>query len=118
MGIWLMMQSSDGGQRSFPVHKPTTIIGSEMTCDVRVPIPAVSRKHCQIHVEGDRATLIDLQSERGTYHNGQPVEKAELAHDDTLTVGPVTFVVRVEHDCAPHNGISHVSEIVIERREV
>ena len=113
-GIVLVMQANDGNERAFPVHKPTLVIGRETSCDVRVPVPTVSQKHCQITLDGDELKLTDLQSERGTFHNGNRVQEALLSHEDKLTVGPVTFVVRVQRDVAALDG--QPPEIVIERQ--
>jgi len=117
MSIWLVMQAADGHERSFAVRKPTTIIGRETTCDVRVPIPTVSQKHCQITFDGSELKLVDLRSDQGTYHNGNRVDEAVLSHEDKLTVGPVTFVVRVQQDIAALNGQGEAPEIIIERHD-
>jgi len=118
MSIWLVMQAADGHERSFAVHKPTTIIGRETTCDVRVPIPTVSQKHCQITFDGSELKLVDLRSDQGTFHNGNRVEEAVLLHEDTLTIGPVTFVVRVQQDADAMNGqAGGAPEIIIERHD-
>lgn len=116
MSIWLVMQSSDGNERTFAVRKPTTVIGRETTCDVRVPVLSVAQKHCQLTLNGDQLKMIDLQSERGTLHNGNRVQEAVLSPEDTITIGPVTFVVRVEQPSPQHNGVHQPPEIVIERR--
>jgi hypothetical protein len=110
MSIWLVMQATDGRERRFAV-KSNTVIGRETTCDVRVPVPTVGLKHCQLLINGDELKLIDLHSsERGTFHNGNRVEQAVLANEDKVTVGPVTFTVRVDDGC---DGAS--PEVVIER---
>jgi pSer/pThr/pTyr-binding forkhead associated (FHA) protein len=96
MSIWLVMRATDGNERSFPVQKPCTVIGRETTCDVRIPIPTVSQKHCQITLDDGELRLSDLNSDHGTYHNGSRVQNARLSHEDTLTIGPVTFKVRVD----------------------
>jgi pSer/pThr/pTyr-binding forkhead associated (FHA) protein len=106
------MQGHDGGERTFAVQKQTIVIGRETTCDVRVPVPSVEQKHCQITIEDGLVKCIDLRSERGTFHNGNRVEQATLVHDDTLTIGPVTFVVRLAGD----NGTPH-RQVIIERQE-
>ena len=96
MTIWLVMRTSDGGERPFRLEKVRTIVGRETRCDVRIAVPAVADRHCELIVDGEQVTIRDLGSASGTLHNGSPVEQAVLAHDDTVTVGPVTFVVRVE----------------------
>ena len=113
MSIWLVMQATDGRERRFAV-KSNTVIGRETTCDVRVPVPTVGLKHCQLVMQGDELKLIDLRtSERGTFHNGNRVQEAVLANEDKLTIGPVTFTVRVMNDQHSQNG--HAPEIIIER---
>jgi len=114
MTIWLVMQATDGRERTFAVRKATTVIGRETTCDVRVPVPTVSQRHCQITLDGSELRLVDLQSERGTYLNGLRVQQARLAHQDTLTIGPVTFIVRMEPETAVIDG--QPPEIIIERQ--
>jgi pSer/pThr/pTyr-binding forkhead associated (FHA) protein len=96
MGIWLVMKTMDGSERPFKVRPERTIIGRETRCDVRIPIPSVSDRHCELHFDGMELRLSDLDSDLGTFHNGKRVREAILAHSDTLTVGPVTFVVRME----------------------
>src|SRR5688572_15591614 len=115
MTIWLVMQASDGRERLFAVAKPRTVIGRETTCDVRVPVPSVSQKHCQLMLDGSELRLVDLHSERGTFHNGNRVQEAVLSADDKLTIGPVTFTIRVQHDSVTANG--QPPEIVIERHD-
>jgi pSer/pThr/pTyr-binding forkhead associated (FHA) protein len=113
MSYWLVMQANDGRERPFPVRKHTTVIGRETTCDLRVPVSTVSQKHCQISLEEGRLRIVDLKSEAGTFHNGQRVEDATLKHEDTLTIGPVRFVVRELTE--ESLGDPDQPEIVIER---
>ncbi len=101
MSIWLVMRTNDGGERPFLLEKVRTIVGRETRCDVRIAVPTVDDRHCELVLDGDQVTIRDLGSSTGTLHNGSPVEQAVLAHDDTVTVGPVTFVVRVEPGPAP-----------------
>jgi pSer/pThr/pTyr-binding forkhead associated (FHA) protein len=115
MGIWLVMQTADGIERSFPVCKPRTIIGREVLCDVRVAMPAVSARHCELVLEEGRLRMNDLDSARGTFHNGESVREALLVHEDRLTVGPVTFIVRISEDHADSGGTA--AQITIIRRE-
>ncbi|MCH7572899.1 MAG: FHA domain-containing protein [Planctomycetes bacterium] len=108
MGVWLVMKTADGLDRPFQIDKPRTVIGRETRCDVRIPVSAVSKRHCEIRLHDGELSLTDLGSDSGTFHNGDRVEKAKLSHDDTLTVGPVTFVVRVSSD---HHADKPVVEI-------
>ena len=98
MSIWLVMQSTDGIERQFAVRKNQTVIGRETTCDVRIPVPAVSQKHCRLTLDGNALRLTDLDSTNGTFHNGNRVKEADLSPEDKLTIGPVTFIIRVNDD--------------------
>jgi pSer/pThr/pTyr-binding forkhead associated (FHA) protein len=89
------MTTSNGLTRRFPLRKERTVIGREMRSDVRIALPSVAPKHCEIVFRDDELRLTDLDSPQGTHHNGQPVREARLSHTDRLTVGPITFTVEI-----------------------
>lgn len=95
MGIWLVMQTASGAERPFPIRKSTTIIGREPNSDVRIAIPCVAMRQCELTLRDNELRLVDLSTDRGTLHNGSPVsDEAVLSDTDELTIGPVTFRVR------------------------
>lgn len=94
--MYLAMVTDEGEERRFDLSGPKVVLGRDMRCDLRVALPSVSLRHCEIVTEGNAVRVNDLGSETGTFHNGDRVEKAVLTADDTLTVGSVTFVVRTE----------------------
>ena len=96
--IWLVMHNADGSERPFPLRKHRTVIGSALRADVRVPIPTVAKRHCVVTLTDDEFRLTDLGSENGTLLNGTRVDEAALDHADEVTVGPVTFQVRVREE--------------------
>jgi pSer/pThr/pTyr-binding forkhead associated (FHA) protein len=60
--------------------------------------------------------LKDLGSDKGTFHNGRRVEaEEELTNADTLTIGPVTFVIRMDDQLLPDGEASR--DITIMRDE-
>lgn len=93
MGYQLVMKTRDGIDRRFEVREGRTTIGRGDRCDVRIALPKVSSAHCEIMMENQRATLVNLDEIMGTLLNGKPVDQAVLTPDDELTVGPVTFVL-------------------------
>lgn len=101
MSKCLAMAITDGGERRFPLTGSRTVLGRDSRCHLRVSLPSVALQHCEIKMDGDTLKVRDLGSETGTFHNGARVEFAELAADDRLTVGPVTFVVREDPGLAP-----------------
>lgn len=94
MTIWLAMKTADGDERSFPITKQRTIIGRDSRCDLRIAVPTVAEKHCEILLNGDVAEVHDLDSYTGTFRNGDRVDRAILDVNDRLTIGPATFVLR------------------------
>ena len=114
MSIWLVMQTSDGKERPFALRKDCTVIGRENGCDVRIPVPAVAQKQCQIVLHEGKLRLENLSADRDVLRNGNRVElPTDLADADRLTIGPVTFVVRMDDELLP-NGES-VRDVTIVR---
>ncbi len=81
-------------------------IGRDLTNDVRLAHPAVSRHHARIARSGDGYTIEDLGSGNGTFANGErlaPHLPLPLARGDTVRIGPVRFTMEME-------GIQQVDE--------
>ncbi len=93
MTIWLTMKTADGDERSFPITKRRTIIGRDSRCDLRIAVPAVAEKHCEILLDGDVAEIHDLDSYTGTFRKGDRVDRAILDVNDRLTIWQATFVL-------------------------
>ncbi len=109
MRLCLAMVTADGDERRFPISGTKLVLGSHSRCDVRLAVPSVSERHCEIMVDGEVLTLKDLGSGTGTFHNGSKVEHAVLSAEDRLTIGPVTFVIRTEP--AEGEGTAVVTEV-------
>jgi serine phosphatase RsbU (regulator of sigma subunit) len=76
-----------------PAHGAT--VGRQPPCDVVIPVPEVSRRHCRIDIAADGAVLTDLGSTNGTFLDGRRVEAPmPLANGSRLALG--SFPVRYE----------------------
>jgi pSer/pThr/pTyr-binding forkhead associated (FHA) protein len=93
MDLSLVMFTAEGDRRDFRIYKPRTIVGRQNNCDLRIPLPSVSRQHCEIRREEGSAVLRDLGSSNGTYHNNKRVQSTRLSAGDQLVIGPVLFTV-------------------------
>jgi two-component system, NtrC family, response regulator GlrR len=62
-------------------------IGSQDGNDLHVADPTVSRYHCEIVVQGNRAAVIDLGSKNGTILDGVHVKHAYLRDGSLLRLG-------------------------------
>lgn len=96
MHATLILKTSDGTERRFPLRRSTNVIGRDQRCDIRVPVPTVDDRHCEIRFDSSTVELVDLATTHGTYRNGERVERAHLASDDELQIGPARFVVQLE----------------------
>ncbi len=98
--VKLVMFSTDGEKREFQLDKPRTVIGRKNNCDLRIPLPSVSRQHCEVlfdETPGARGlSLRDLGSSNGTFLNGEPVVEISLSPGDQISIGPVAFVVVID----------------------
>ncbi|NUQ35394.1 MAG: FHA domain-containing protein [Planctomycetaceae bacterium] len=64
------------------------IIGRLTGCQIVIDGPTVSRQHCVIEYTTRRDRIINTSS-TATLLNGKPIESAELADNDVITVGNV-----------------------------
>jgi pSer/pThr/pTyr-binding forkhead associated (FHA) protein len=96
-GELLLLNGRLGGTRQ-PLAVPLTAIGSQPGCDVRLDVEGVEELHCVIGCGPQGLVLRDLQSQSGTFLNGERVQNRQLCDGDFLTVGPFQFKVRLNPD--------------------
>lgn len=96
MDVKLVMFRPNGQRKDFPVMNPVTVIGRGDNCDLRVPLVSVSRRHCELRVQGGTLKVRDLASSNGTYVNNGRVTEVDLRAGDRLAVGPVVFTLQVD----------------------
>ena len=89
----LIMQTNDLQDRIFPIDRHRTVIGRDGRCDLRLPIPSISHQHCEILVENQMAVLLAHDEAVETLVNGAAITRAQLADEDVVQIGPVTFRV-------------------------
>lgn len=70
---------------------PITAIGRTPNNDICIDNLAVSRNHAQIIREGDRFVIEDLDSNNGTFVNGNRIHRHILNDNDTILVGKHTL---------------------------
>ncbi len=96
MSVSLIMFKDTGDRKEFQISTGKTVIGRKEDCDLRIPLPEISRKHALLIVD-DRghATLRDSGSANGTYVNNTRVSEQELSPGDHVVIGPVVFTVQI-----------------------
>jgi DNA-binding winged helix-turn-helix (wHTH) protein len=81
--------------REIPLPAGDTLFGRDQDAGVWIDDAAVSRRHAQIVVRDGRATLEDLGSKNGTFHNGRRMTRAvELSDGDRIEIGRASMVFR------------------------
>ena len=94
--VKLIMFREDGTKRVFEAKLGVTTIGRKDDCTIRIPLAVVSRRHAEILVEEDGASIKDLGASNGTFLNNRRVEEEDLEPGDQITVGPVIFTVQID----------------------
>ncbi len=79
----------------------TTIGRDAAACDIVLPHPGVSKRHCRFRVTGGVLVVEDLGSANGTWANDQRVRRCELKAGDALRLASAVYVVEcVESEVA------------------
>lgn len=95
----LVLLSKNGSQRVFALPKPVMVLGRRHDCDLRIPLPMVSRRHCQLTANAQTMKLRDLGSRGGTFLNNKQLEPEmdiPLKPGDCIRVGPLMFVCQID----------------------
>lgn len=92
------------GGATIDVDGPDVLVGRHTECDVRLPLPDVSRRHCRLQFIEGGWQVIDLSSLNGTQVNGEPITQASLNKGDKLKVGGFVFEVELAAELPP-NGV-------------
>jgi hypothetical protein len=84
----------DGRERTVTLSGEVATIGRLPECEVALKDRGASRRHAQISLKDDVATLTDLGSTNGTEVNGHPVQTTPLDDGDRITIGTTVLVFR------------------------
>jgi pSer/pThr/pTyr-binding forkhead associated (FHA) protein len=92
----LVLLMKGGSQKTIPLPSSVTVLGRRHGCDLRIPLPTISRKHCEISENGASLKVRDLDSTWGTFVNGARVNgETAIKAGDYIRVGPLTFVCQI-----------------------
>ena len=88
----LIVIDGPGRGQSYVLEGAVFTIGRQEANDLQILEAAVSRRHCEIHRQGDEYELRDMGSARGTFVNNVPVGRQTLAHGDFLQISITSLV--------------------------
>jgi pSer/pThr/pTyr-binding forkhead associated (FHA) protein len=88
----LVLRGGEGEGGHFVLSSPVTNIGRHADSEIALDDITVSRRHCEISIDGGRFMVRDVGSLNGTYVNQKRVDEAELAQGDELQIGKFHLV--------------------------
>ncbi|PKK90627.1 MAG: hypothetical protein CVV64_09730 [Candidatus Wallbacteria bacterium HGW-Wallbacteria-1] len=91
---FLIMKNNVGADQEFQLSSPEMAIGRAQDNDIILLDKTVSRHHTLISREDRGFVLVDLNSTKGTFVNGQRAEQKVLLDNDRILIGSVTFIYR------------------------
>jgi hypothetical protein len=80
------------GTRVIPLIRSVTNIGRRLTNHVVIDDPRVSRTHAQLRIVKDQFVLFDLNSNGGTFVNGQRTNQSILHPGDVISLAGVSLI--------------------------
>lgn len=85
--VYLEILSGDREGEMFPITRKTVTLGRDPQCDLHLPDPYISRKHCQVVFRGDHFTAVDLGSLNKTRVKKKEYIQKNLKDGYVLTIG-------------------------------
>ncbi|PQO47872.1 FHA domain-containing protein [Blastopirellula marina] len=113
MQVMLRVIQGPSAGKEFKLPVDNFVIGRGDGCHLKPKSDSVSRKHCALAVRDSKLFLEDFGSKNGTYVNDERVEgTVELKMGDELKVGPLEFLILIDHTlgAAKRSKVSSVSE--------
>ncbi|NJN14338.1 MAG: GAF domain-containing protein [Planctomycetes bacterium] len=95
----LLILGESGGDRRVAIEKESLVLGRASEADVRLEDRKASSSHCRIERSGEGYRILDLESQNGTWVNGQRILAHDLCGGDLIAVG--TTHLRFEETQGP-----------------
>ena len=66
-------------------------LGRDLSCDVHLVSPDVSRVHCRVFPQDKAFFIEDAKSRNGSFVNGNQIQKYSLNHGDMICLGDLVL---------------------------
>jgi len=83
-----------GPHRRIELDGPVLVLGRGLEADLQLADVGVSRRHAEVRLDADGASVVDLGSTNGTRVNGRRVASAPLRDGDHIGLGATDIVFR------------------------
>ena len=90
-GSFVVKRGATAGTR-YAVSETFTTIGRHPDSSIFLDDVTVSRRHAEVHLEGEAVLLNDVGSLNGTYLNRSRIESASLRSGDEVQIGKFKLV--------------------------
>jgi len=85
----LVVVTTSLGGMEFRLDRPSLVIGRTEENDIILNHPSISRHHAKIVRDGERYTVVDLQSANGVRVGGETYDRVDVQPGDVLELGHV-----------------------------
>lgn len=100
MKVTLVIFLPDGTRKDLRLKTGKYVIGRQDDATIRIPLPVVSRHHCELVVDGHHARVRDLGSSNGTFRNFERITESDLDAGDILGLGEFLITVQIDGEPA------------------
>ena len=113
-----MLQNRKGDDAGvvIAIRRRNFVIGSAEDANMRCLSKTISHRHCELTLDDEQVTVRDLESETGTFLNGDRLtDIRQLKHGDRLKIGRLEF--EVEFGAASDPVSQYVTDLLEEGDE-
>ena len=90
----LTMRSGPTPGKTYPLEEEELLLGRDLSTDIAISDPEVSRRHARFFVKDDNIFVEDLGSTNGTFLNGERISSPQqLRAGDVITLGESIVLV-------------------------
>jgi len=89
----------DGQKLAVDLRDGVYVVGRDDRADIVIPDHTVSSRHAEVHIQGDRAIVHDLNSSNGTFINGNRMTGSrDVTAGDDIRFGAARVAIELERD--------------------
>lgn len=94
--LQLIVTADDGSEHAYPLGDGTLLIGRATGNDVVLPgaDKGASRRHAELRYDAGRYVIVDLESQNGTWVNGERLNRAAVVPGTEIVIG--TYRLRLD----------------------